>query len=296
MMTTKLLLPILNKEVVLFKGPVWGLSPTVSIRMITPEEYGLISDKIPVEYKSFFTNKCKCISIDGVKLEESENVAHYEGSKISFLLNYFKRSNPVVISFAVKIIQKRKTLVDGVIYLPVAGDVRLHHDLRYNLKTGIDSRSISEFYEVISKVLKKNAAILLSLERFSSALHRVQPLDKIIDISVCLESLIVGTNELRNRFALYNAWTAELDITKRYECFKLLENLYDARSAVVHGITSSEKDYKKKIDPIIEKWDNIIGIAEKALAYYILYIYQHDVDEWSKHQQCLALGIEKRIT
>ncbi len=294
-METKLIIPILNRRTTLFKAPIWYLSPEVSIKVITPEDYGLIYDYIPEEFKPFVSTKCKCVIIEKVDPNTAGKIALSEGSKIAFLLNYFKQSYPVAISFAVQIIKIRKTRVDKFIDLPVIADVRLQRGHDYRIRTGIDGGTISDFYKVISTAHTNYPNILLSLDRFNSALHRSQLLDKIIDISVCLESLIDGTTEIKNRFSLYNSWIAELDENKRLDCFKLLGSLYDARSAVVHGLSMSEKEYRKKIDPISDKWENVVRIAEKALGYYLLYVYQNGVDKWYQHQRGLVLGIEQRI-
>lgn len=294
-MSTKLLFPIINSRVVLFKGPIWSLSPNVSIKLITPEDFGLIYDKIPDEYRSYVSSKCKCITVDNIDPVDAQNTATLEGLKISFLLNYFKRSSPIVISFAVQIIKKRKIKVEKVLDLPVIADIRLQRHSQYQLRTGIDVGTITDFYQLITTAHAKHPNVLLSLERFNSSLHRGQLLDRIIDISVCLESLIGATTELKNRFCLYNSWIAEADAAKRLECFKLLGSLYDARSAIVHGATISEKEYRKKIDPISANWDNVIKIAEKALLYYLSYIFKSGVDSWDNHQQGLVLGTEARI-
>lgn len=293
---TKIILPIINKKTTLFKGPLLGLSPDISIRGITHEEYGLIYDGIPPEIKRFISTKTKCIIIDKVDTNNVDTIARNEGIKVAFLLNYFKQSQPVVISFAITTNTKMKTKVGKLINLPVIADVRLQNsNNQYSVRSGISSDTMAEYYKVISDVNDKYPNILLSLDRFSSALHRVQTLDKIIDITICLESLIDGTTELKNRFSLYNAWIAESDPARRHDCFELLGLLYNARSAVVHGITISEKEYKKKIDPISEKWEEIIKITENALGYYLLYIFQNGVEDWYKHQQRLVLGTEQRI-
>ena len=137
--------------------------------------------------------------------------------------------------------------------------------------------------------------MLLTLSRFNSALFRKESFDKIIDITISLETLISGTTELRNKFSLFNAWSAGVENESREEYYELLLKLYDARSAIVHGASMTDKEYKKKIDPIINKWDKIIDIAKKSIAYYLLYKYQNEPNSWYDHQRKLALGLEKRI-
>jgi hypothetical protein len=294
-MATKLLLPILNRNATLFKGPTWYLSENVSVETISPEDFGLILSSATEEYQALVLAKSKCIRIGQVDPVFSPDIARTEGSKIAFLLNYFKRSQPVALSFAVQITKKRKNRFDRIINLPVPSDAHLQRHHNYRVRDNIARETISEFYKVVTKVHDKNPSILLTLDRFNAALFRVQPYDKIIDITISLESLIEGTTELRNRFSLYNAWAAEPDAQKRKDCYDLLISLYDARSAIVHGSGMSPKRHKKTIDPILEKWDEIIKIAEKSLGYHLLYVYKNNLEKWYEHQKNLALGIEQRI-
>jgi hypothetical protein len=110
-----------------------------------------------------------------------------------------------------------------------------------------------------------------------------------------LESLIKSTTEIQYKFSLYNAWAAEQDNENRKICSELLKSLYNARSTIVHGSAMSQKDYDKKIKPLLDQWDYVIKIAENAIGYHLLYLYANDIEKWYKHQANLALGIEPRI-
>lgn len=294
-MSTKLLLPILNRKATLFSGPTWYLSKNVSVETISSEDFGIILSSSQPEYKDLIPAKPKCVRIDKVDPALSPDIARAEGSKIAFLLNYFKKSQPVAFSFAVQITKKRKNRLDRFIDLPVIYDVHLHRKLNYRLRGNVQRDTISEFYRVVTQVHDKHPSVLMALDRFNAALFRVQPYDKIIDITISLESLINGTTELRNRFSQYNAWVAESDVKKRKDCFELLKSLYDARSTIVHGSGMSQKQHNKIIDPILAKWDDIIKIAGNALGYHLLYVYNNDIGKWYEHQEKLALGIEQRM-
>ena len=294
-MTTKLLLPLLNRKAIFFKGPTLYLSPKVSIETILPADFGIIFNSAPDEYKSIISPKSKCIVIEDVNPGDSLKIARIEGLKILFLLNYFKQLEPAVISFAVQITKKQKARFDQVFDLPVIADAYLKRYQHYRVRTNINRDTFSDFYNVITEVYKKNPNILITLDRFNSALFRVQLFDKIIDITVSLESLINGETELKNRFSVFNAWVSESDPRKRNKCFTILASLYDARSAIVHDSGLSEKAYRNKIDPISANWDDIIRIAEKVLGYHLLYVYKNGITKWYKHQENLALGIEHRI-
>lgn len=293
-MTTKLLLPILNKNTTLFKGPTWYLSADVSIETISAEDFGMILSSTMKEYQDLISSKSKCIQITNVDPNRSIEIAKIESSIITFLLNCFKQSQPIALSFAVQITRKRKSRIEQIIDLSFISDARLQRKHNYLIRQNVQRETISDFYRVISKVYEKHPSILLTLDRFNSAMFRTNHYDKIIDITISLESLISGTSELKNKFSLYNAWAAETDPAKRRDYFNLLKILYDARSNIVHGSGISPKRHTKIIEPILKRWQDVIELSEKALIYYILYIYSNTIDRWYQHQENMALGIDER--
>lgn len=207
-MSTKLIFPILNKNITTFKGPTWYLSENISIETISNEDNGLIFSAAQTQYQTLLTPKSKCIRIENIDPQHSRAICFNEGSKVSFLLNYFQNTQPIALSFAIQISKKRKAIIDDIIDLPVNSDVYFHTKKPYKIQENIRREIITQFYKVIDQVHRQHPGILLTLDRFNSALYRVLPHDKIIDITIALESLIRGSNELRNRFALYNAWFA----------------------------------------------------------------------------------------
>jgi len=294
-MSTKLLVPLLNDSVTTFKGPTWFLSEDISIESIAPEDFGIIFSAAPDQYKAILLAKTKCIRIENVDPISGSDIARCESSKIAFLLNYFKTMHPIVLLFAVQITKKHKARIDKIIDLPAISDTHMQRKKKYHIRSDTRRDYISQFYKVLNVVHSKHPGILLTLDRFNSALLRTEPCDKIIDITISLESLISGTSELRNRFSLYNSWTAEPDTTKRKKTFELLMSLYDARSSIVHGTDMSTKTYGKTIQPLLDRWNDIISITERVLGYYIFFVYSKGLESWDQHLENLALGLDKRI-
>jgi hypothetical protein len=295
-MATKLLIPILNRKVTMFKGPTWYLSEMVSLEAILTEDYGLILTHAPPEYQSLISTNSKCIRINNVDKELCDHIARVEGTKIAFLLNYFKSSQPIAICFAIQISKRRKPFLDKIIDLPVISDIRLQRAHNYRIRDNVPRESLSEFYCVISAAYEKHPGIILTLDRFNSALFRSGPYDKIIDITIALESLIRGKTELRYKFALFNSWAAGgMDEEDRKKYFNLLISLYDARSEIVHGSTMTPRQYQRIVIPILRNWDEIIKAAENILGYYLLFLYSNGIERWYEHQNNLSLGIERRI-
>ena len=294
-MTTKLLLPLLNRNITLFKGPTWYLSEKVSIEAISNEDHGIVFRYGTPEYQSLLSPRSKCIRIDNVAIDQCNNIARIEGSKIAFVLNYFKKSQPIALSFAIQITKRPRSHYLQIIDLPVFLDARFQRTHNYHIRENVPRENVSQFYQVITNVFEKHPGIILALDRFNAALLRTGDYDKIIDITISLESLISGTTELQHRFSLYNAWAAEAEDKERKRCYELLKLLYKARSAIVHGATLSRKEHDKIIRPVLDQWDDVIKIAENALGYHLLYVYANDIVKWYDHQVNIALGIEKRI-
>lgn len=100
--------------------------------------------------------------------------------------------------------------------------------------------------------------------------------DALVDLCICLESLIESHTEISFRFATCLARVSGLKNAE--EISYLLSDLYDLRSKVVHG-TDSTKEHKKIEPKIVE-----LRLAARAiLTVYILYLTEHTKDEWKEH-------------
>jgi hypothetical protein len=149
-------------------------------------------------------------------------------------------------------------------------------------------------YKAVNKTCAENPTVLFTLERFNSSLLRPEMFDKIVDITISIESLITGKDELRYRFSLHNAFVAASQPQAREEAFSLLQSLYDARSAIVHGDIDS-KDNKKAIAKATEKWPDIVRLAKATINYYLLFLGEHKKSEWNEHLKRLVFGLDQRL-
>lgn len=295
MASTRIILPFLNRSVSIYKGPTWYLSDNVAIETINSEDYYLVSNSSSDEYKTLIQTKSKCARIENVDPKNVGIAARHEASKIAFILNCCRKTNPVALGFAVQITMKRKAKLDRFWDLSVVSDAYLQRSVTYHIQKDIKRDTITNLYSVLTTVCKKEPAYFLTIDRYNSALFRKELLDKIIDITISLESMVSGTTELRYKFALFNAWCADNTPEERRNSYDLLTKLYDARSAIVHGTSMSEKEFNKKIGPIRDNWNEITKMAERAIVYYLFYIYQYDSKSWNQHQQDLSIGTAQRI-
>lgn len=100
--------------------------------------------------------------------------------------------------------------------------------------------------------------------------------DALVDLCICLESLIESQNEISFRFA-----TTLAKITrdkKAQEISDVLADLYDLRSKVVHGA-----DFSKAHNKILPSVARLRLAARSILTIYVLFLTEHTKDEWKKH-------------
>jgi len=107
--------------------------------------------------------------------------------------------------------------------------------------------------------------------------------DALVDLCICLESLIESQTEISFRFGVCLAKVSGLQDIE--ETSELLSDLYDLRSKVVHG-ADSEKEHKK-VKPNAAK---LRLTARAILTAYILYLTEHTKAEWQKHLKTSLLA------
>lgn len=79
--------------------------------------------------------------------------------------------------------------------------------------------------------------IRLILSRLSQAKRRTQAADKLLDLGIALEMLLLDDNQkdqLSLQFRLRGSWLVGSTATERVEKYELLQDIYGARSAVAH--------------------------------------------------------------
>lgn len=116
----------------------------------------------------------------------------------------------------------------------------------------------------------------IAADRFVRYLRMGNSRDALVDLCICLESLIEAQTEISFRFA-----TCLAKITGRPDAeavSELLSDLYDFRSKVVHG-TDPTKQHKK----VTPKAAKLRLAARTILIEYILYMTAHSKAEWREY-------------
>lgn len=129
----------------------------------------------------------------------------------------------------------------------------------------------------------------VSLSRFNAALLRERKEDRVIDLSICLESLFSNSTEISFRFSLYNSLISSDDTAKRLGNFAVLKEMYKDRSKLVHGEYSASKLSDDDLR-------TLINVAKSAITYKLEYVRRNGNSKgWQDHLDKLALGAAKFI-
>jgi len=293
----RLLIPLLNKKVITFNVPVLYLDDNVYLSTISDEDFGALHRALSgkqEEYLAQININTKCIHIANPDYTDLVEYSESTATKLKFLFNSFALDTPIVINWLSLLSFGRKVKMEKLIDVevdPYSINIRKKN---YKVKTGQKKENLSEYYKIIDEVGNKNKKILFTIERYNSCIVRPNFLDKIVDATISLESLIPGRQELRYRFALYLSFIYANDPEKRYQVFDDLLKLYDVRSSIVHGDVEGKKT-AKKIEYINENWDKMLGICIGSLTYFLMYLHQNDLKEWDTHLMKLVFGLENRI-
>jgi hypothetical protein len=124
--------------------------------------------------------------------------------------------------------------------------------------------------------LKINDRLHVTGDRFVRYLGGDGSPDSLVDLCICLESLIEVNTEIAFRFAVCLSKVAGGSETESNS--ELLADLYDLRSKVVHGGDATKEH--RKVKPNAAK---LRSAARTILTAYILYVSKHGKDEWKRH-------------
>lgn len=213
--------------------------------------------------------------------------------KIRTLLNFFAGNSPINLGPAAIFTTGKKTKFIKAVEPEInAFDFRVKDNTKYSLKPNITRELINSTYKIIDEVcerIKPN----ITLDRYNLSLSRENVDDKIIDITISLESLISGKDELRFRFALYLSHIVKTEPDERVQAFSAFKDLYDARSGIVHG--SSDSSNKRARDRVLSNWEQVKLHGRIAINYYLFYRHFNKEKPWDDHLRDLVFGIDRRI-
>jgi len=289
-MSKLIIIPILNDKITLFQGPAFYLDENVFIDKLTDDEHSAFFRGLEDDFKSSIDiNRTRCIKCKLSTADEDETKK--VKTQATFCLNLFSEF-PLVTTWG--------GILDGIAKLSVhkivefedlAGKIKTN---RFKIQSGTKRVAVSELYKLINGAISKGKETLFTLEKYNSSLLRSEFIDKLVDTTICFESLISGNTELIYRLSLYSSYITGNSAVEREEIYKKMKSLYEVRSKIVHGDLKGNK-IQKKIDLVKNNWADYQKILKSAVSYYIIYLSQHNKEDWDKHLHNLVLGIESKV-
>jgi hypothetical protein len=112
-----------------------------------------------------------------------------------------------------------------------------------------DSPHIEEANYIISVLNDDKSPLKVAIHRYNMAMERKNAKDRLVDLAIAAESLFLGEKDkeiLTYRMSMRAARLLEPP-EKRQEMFEWMKEMYDLRSAIVHGDRKPSKSKVKKI-------------------------------------------------
>jgi hypothetical protein len=290
----KIIVPLLNHKVSTFKGPTWFISENIFYDNITDEDFGVFHRDLEDEYKNLINIKTRCIYITEPNIRDIDNDIKDLATLLKYVLNTFALNHPIIISFAVLLETKRKTKIIRCVDLESDVNFQKLKSLNFKLRVNTSREEIKVLFDNLKKTCAKNPSLFLTIDRFNRSVTRSEIIDKIIDLTICLESLFQAQNEIKFKFALYNAIISSKDSIEAESNFNLLCALYDVRSVIVHG-SSRSKNTAKKISHISQDIERVFKICTSAINYKLLYESEKRELDWQSHLKRIVLNPNEKI-
>lgn len=130
----------------------------------------------------------------------------------------------------------------------------------------LDSRALelaSELVQSFKRLGQKDSdRVRIALHRLNLSLRKVRPVDRAIDLGICLESLFLsdtgsGSGELKFRMRLRAARYLGLNADEREQIYDFVGELYDLRSEAVHSGRLKKDEGSLGIRDALQKGTNL---------------------------------------
>jgi len=288
-----IIIPILNKKVTLIQGPPILLSNDYIIEKITDEEFSAFFREASEEIKANLDiNSTKCIKVQCVS-PDKEAIKSIR-TKSVFALNIFTESNPIVTSWAGHLIGEKKINLKGITDFESLAAFHKISSKTYKIISKTKRETIIQFFQIIEKAVSTNSSVLFTLEKYNSSLLRDDFFDRLLDATICFETMMPGNTELIYRLSQNISFMVGNSPSERLEIFDNMKKLYDVRSKLVHGDLKS-KGTDKKIDEVKNNWSVFEKYLKSAVTYYLLFMSQNSKDKWENHLKEIVIGTQNKI-
>jgi hypothetical protein len=296
------ILPILNKSTVINASIPWVLSEDLILRDMEEREKRLISEDSSI---IFPTNEV-CGEIFILSLDNaSDNARKGDASQKKRRLEEYVKEVALCLQTVFNLVSNEETMVIPFGLIMEEEDnpkilytVDFEQDFSsaklkaYNILTNITSGEVQQLLVLLRKVIKSDPQLKITLRRFCSTFLKSSWEDRLIDLTIALESLVPAQTEISFRFSFFLSLIISDDKSKRHEIYNQLHDLYAARSSIVHGALD-EKTAKKAISSFKENWKELVNYTKQAILYRIDFINKYPDGDWKNHFLDLGFGESK---
>lgn len=283
-MPTKYLGVIPNKEFELPSGIPISFGCGIKILRFTGGHYAELFRFDQAEMENVSVNHHYLVC-DEEKLNIKEKDVGNLSSALCFTLNFFSKFGHISYpSFyacegKVKLRPKKKHLSAKSLLPPT-------YDVKFQFQEKATSEVLEPLFVAALRGIEKDKAISVTFERYILALARPEVESKIVDLAICLESLLPFESEISFRFSLFGAIFSSNDLERRKEIYTLLRNLYTSRSKIVHGSPGFDKSILK----LEGQWDTLFEIARYSILYKLNFLNSNPSRDWQSHLDEVVLG------
>jgi len=287
------IIPILNKKVSLIQGPPILLSNDYTIEKITDDEFSAFFRNASDEIKaSIDINSTKCIKVKCVN-PDKETIKSVR-TKAVFTLNIFSDPNPIVTSWAGHLIGDKKINLKGITDFESLAAFHKISSKSFKLIAKTKRETIIQFFQIVEKSVTSNSSVLFTMEKYNSSLLRDDFFDRLLDATICFETMMPGNTELIYRLSQNVSFIVGTNPTERLSIFENMKKLYDVRSKLVHGDLKS-KGTDKKIEEVRNNWSTFEKYLKSSVTYYLLFMSQNKKDDWENHLKEIVIGTQNKI-
>jgi hypothetical protein len=176
---TKVIFPLLVHSFTFLRGPVFNFSKDHYLSHVNEADHGTILRFCPNDYQGLLTSRFRCIYFETTPDITDEDIVT-NGQLLAYTLNFFSSLDALSFPFSIVIEdagrRKTATFKMGRRNQLLGASIGSQ---KYRLVDGTGAQDLQKFFHLI--------------DRFNSALRRDRLEDKIIDLSVALETMLDET-------------------------------------------------------------------------------------------------------
>lgn len=249
-----------------------GSHNRVTLRYLADTEKIALEDKL---YKSDIQIKLPpdlhVLIISDVSPIKSTNILDHYTTIAEFSLSLLSFEGRIRFSIVAQFSNRQFTSITNI--FPIDTNTQ-----NLTFRPSITGTAVAQWILVCLKA-DKNAGMKrtrITAARYLRALDANQVEDKLLDLTISLESILAAQTEISFRFGICLSKVADLKGMQGVNTAKLLSRLYDVRSKITHG-DPNVSNILAKLTPSLE---DIYTFVRKILVIYMLFLSEKTYDEW----------------